>query len=91
MAQTIVTKYLGPTNTKPGRIKATTTRGLSNTYSWAHDVDPDENHRMAALALAKRLGWDGVWSGGTLNNTSNVYVRKGGVEGSFVVPKEEAY
>jgi len=53
--QAIETKYLGPTNTKGGRIKATAWAG-STTTPYDHGLNYSENHRAAALALAAKLG-----------------------------------
>lgn len=66
MRQAIVTTYLGPTRAKGPRIKATADAG-SVTVAWDHALGGDENHRVAALALAERLGWQRyTWVGGTL-------------------------
>ncbi|PMX08447.1 MULTISPECIES: hypothetical protein [unclassified Pseudomonas] len=56
--QAIVTKYLGPTNTKTSRIKAyclTDTKGL--TVSWDHGKSSDENHKDAAEAFKALKNW----------------------------------
>ena len=58
-AAIIVTRYFGPTNHKPGRIKATAGSGKSLTISWDHAVGTFENHAAAAAALAKRIGISG--------------------------------
>jgi len=51
----IVTKYLGPTNSRGSRIKATHTRDSetkwSKTVSYQSALDSDENHLEAAKAL----------------------------------------
>ena len=54
--QAIVTKYLGPTNTRGARIKATAQAGA--TYlSWDYALDTSANHRAAAIALANKFKW----------------------------------
>lgn len=53
--QAIITKYMGPTNTKGARIKATCESG-SLTISYDHDLDSDGNHRAAAEALCAKIG-----------------------------------
>ena len=58
MKQAIVTKYLGPTNTKGARIKATTASGVSETLNWDHSIDPFQNHQNAVDKLRNTLGWD---------------------------------
>ena len=56
----IITRYLGPTNYRPSRIKASAGRAGSVTVSWDYSL-PDSiwaNHRAAAMALMHKLGWD---------------------------------
>ena len=55
MFQAIVTKYLGPTNTRGSRVKATAYGG-SITVSWDHAMNARENHQAACEALARKLG-----------------------------------
>lgn len=50
----ILTRYLGPTNTRGSRVKATTGSGVSVTLDWDHELDADENHARAAVALCVR-------------------------------------
>jgi hypothetical protein len=76
--QAIVTKYLGPTNFKPARIKAKC-EAMSLTVSWKAELDITENHDRAARLLAEKLGWldghHGELVGGGLPDTSgNCYV-----------------
>lgn len=61
--QAIRTKYLGPTNHKPARVVAEC-EAKRKVYSWSAMEDLDGNrtivdgpHRMAALSLARELGW----------------------------------
>jgi hypothetical protein len=54
--QAIVTKFIGPTNHRGSRIKATAQVG-SLTLSWDHALNSDGNHRAAALALANKFKW----------------------------------
>ena len=77
MRQAIVTKYLGPTNHKPGRVKATCEAG-SITVSWDHALGVADNHYAACVVLTKKLGWPGTWQGGGLPNNAGyafVHVR----------------
>jgi hypothetical protein len=62
--QTISTKYLGPTNCKGARIKATSSSGNSKTMSYEHALNNRDNHIAACKALADHWGWDGEWVGG---------------------------
>lgn len=72
--QSISTKYFGPTNNRGSRVKAIASGGESLTVGWRHDLNHDENHRLVALALAKKLNWSGRWIGGA-TKTGSVYVR----------------
>lgn len=67
MMQGIWTKYSG------SRIKAIArTRNswggdqpeMALRLSYDHALNADENHAAAAAALARKLGWDGLWHGG---------------------------
>lgn len=54
----ILTKYIGPTNHKSGRVKARTEyagRPVSVTLPWDHALDVIENHGRAAQALAAKI------------------------------------
>jgi hypothetical protein len=74
MRQAIETKYLGPTNHRGSRVKATSQAG-SITVSWDDALDVNDNHRAAAKALAKKLGWPGHYAeGGKADGSGNVYV-----------------
>lgn len=72
MPQAIVTKYIGPTNNRGSRVKASCDAG-SVTISWDHELDTAGNHRQAALALAAKLDWVGDWRGGSVD-AGYVYV-----------------
>jgi hypothetical protein len=62
MFQAIETKWLGPTNVRGSRVKATAEAG-SITLSWDHSLNTDENHRKAAEALAAKFDWVGGYYG----------------------------
>jgi hypothetical protein len=51
--QAIVTKYIGPTNTKGSRIKATASSG---SVTVPFDYEGNE-HELAAKQLCDKLGW----------------------------------
>jgi hypothetical protein len=61
--QAIETRYLGPTNTKSGRIKATAWGG-SITVGYNHALDGQGNHKAAADALIAKMGWNGTYAQG---------------------------
>lgn len=64
MRQAIVTQYLGPTNNRGSRVKASAEVG-SVTLSWDYGLSPSENHKLAALALANKYEWSTFdWHGG---------------------------
>lgn len=77
--QAIVTKFIGPTNHRGARVKATAQAG-SITIEWDHARGIEENHDAAAVALCVKVGWT-VAAGhaptmirGTLPDGQNVYV-----------------
>jgi hypothetical protein len=63
VTQAIETKYLGATNAKGGRIKATAWAG-SITLPYDHALDVQENHKKAAFALLLKLRWNGKYAQG---------------------------
>jgi len=72
--QAITTKYIGPSNTRAGRIKAKAWAG-SVTVEWDHALNSDANHAAAAEALANKYKWKGTWYGGGMpDQTGNVFV-----------------
>ena len=58
MYQAIVTKFLGPSNVRGSRVKATAEAG-SVTLSWNYRLDSTGNHCAAAQALADKMSWTG--------------------------------
>ena len=57
MRQAIVTKFLGPTNSRGSRVKAVCEAGQV-ALAWDDALDMTENHEAAAKALCDRLGWE---------------------------------
>lgn len=57
-ARAILTRYLGPTDTRGSRVKATAGGGSSVMVPWDHSLNADDNHAAAAAALAAKL-WGG--------------------------------
>lgn len=56
MYYAIVTRFHGPTNSRPARISASTDGGRRYT-AWDYGLNADGNHRAAAEALAAERGW----------------------------------
>jgi hypothetical protein len=54
--QAIVTKFIGPTNYRGARYKATCEAGTL-TLDSDHALGSEANHVRVARALIKRLGW----------------------------------
>ncbi len=74
MFQAIVTKFIGPTNVRGSRVKATAAAG-SVILQWDHSLNSEDNHAAAAKALANKMGWHGEWfDGGMPGNSGNCYV-----------------
>jgi hypothetical protein len=81
MSQAIITKFLGPTNTRPSRIKATSWRD-SVTLPCDHALDTGANYRVAALALCDKMNKEpnndfGAWqitAGAELPNEARDFV-----------------
>lgn len=54
--QAIVTKYHGPTDSRGSRVSATADAG--RVYlSWDAELNTEQNHQRAALALSAKFGW----------------------------------
>ena len=68
MADVILTKYLGPTNTKGSRIKVSLGRSseVSLTVSWNYDLDVKENHHSAAVAFCEKYNRNSNLVGGEM-------------------------
>jgi hypothetical protein len=81
--QAIVTKYIGPTDTRGSRVKATAAAG-SVTLHWDSALNSESNHAAAAQALANKYGWRGAWyCGGMPNDSGYVFVCNGGDDPVF--------
>ncbi len=70
----IVTKYLGPTNTLPSRVRASVP-DKTIVLPWDHGVSVEGNHARVALSLARSLGWGGPWYSGSMPGPNMVFVR----------------
>lgn len=75
MRQSITTKYIGPTDHRGAKIKATSSSGLKAIFSYADELSIDDNHKMATVGLCRKLGWHGKLAvGGAPKGTGNVFV-----------------
>ena len=87
--QAITTKYIGPTNARGSRVKAKAQAG-NVTIGWDSGLGVMDNHKAAAEALIRKLGWDkphygNKWIGGGLpDGTGEVYINIG-----FTFPEDE--
>lgn len=71
--QAIITKYIGPSNVRGSRIKATAQAG-SVTIGYRYELNTEENHRAAAEKLAARYGWEWCHVSGQLPNHDYCHV-----------------
>lgn len=69
MRQAIVTKYLGPTDSRDPRIKARAQAG-STVVDWDDALSIEANHAAAARALAVKFDWRGGFVGGAMPDGS---------------------
>lgn len=78
--QAITVKFLGPTNHRESRYKATCSAG-SLTLGSDHRLNFEQNAARAAVALCRRNGWQGEAYGelicGGLEDGSYVFVMTG--------------
>ncbi len=61
--QAIRTRYLGPTNFRGARIRASAEAG-SVTVAWDYALNVSDNHACAVLRLQSVLGWSEAFRGG---------------------------
>ena len=72
--KTIITKYLGATNHRGSRIKATTSSGISKTVSYDYELNAIPNHKRAVHKLNEQLNWSGEMVQGSPNDTGDSYI-----------------
>lgn len=72
----IKVSFLGATNTKPSRLKASDLDGNSVTVPWDTQEPESQNlrYRRAAKALCQKMQWSGTWIGGHLGPSDMVFV-----------------
>lgn len=64
----IKTIYLGLTNFRGSRIKATDCDRNHVVINWSHELSAEDNHKQAAKALAEKMQWKGKLVMGSLND-----------------------
>ena len=62
----IITKYLGPTDRKPSRIKASDMDGNTVIVAKNGALDTEEAHFQAVKALCHKMKWTGQFRAGGL-------------------------
>lgn len=67
--QSILTRYLGPTNHRGARVKAWNQAKVI-ALPWNHALNPEENHEAAIKRLRDQLEWGGHWAMGQLPDGS---------------------
>jgi len=77
--QTIITKFLSPTNKRNSRIKARQSASYAGTpksvtIDFDYRLNIEQNHRAAAMAFAAKMGWEGEWVGGSHCGEGYVFV-----------------
>ena len=70
----IVVRYLGPTNTRGSRYKASAEGVKSLTIPTSYRHNDFDNERVAAEALCLKYGWKGELTAGTLPGGDTVFV-----------------
>jgi hypothetical protein len=72
--QAIITKFIGPTNVRGERIKATAAAG-SVTVPYEYGTNTEGAHQIAAAALCEKFGWSFCHVPGDLPDGSTAWVR----------------
>lgn len=76
--QAITTKFVGPSETRPARVRATnTSRSAHVTINWKDELDGEGNHARAVESLLRKTDWQGLfprWQGAHLDEDRMVFV-----------------
>lgn len=76
MRQAIETRYAGPTDHRGSRVLVRS-QARRMVVPWDDALDVQGNHRAAAMAMVRKLGWgsEAEWHGGaTANGAGYVFV-----------------
>lgn len=79
--QAIVTRYHPPTSHRGSRISAQCA-ALKVWHEYDCGMNPDNNHREAAIKLCQRLGWTGTYYSGQVPNGDMVWVYSNTADGT---------
>lgn len=91
IVQAITTKYIWPSNTRGSRIKAKAAAG-SVTVHYDDALNSEENHAIAAQALARKFKWRGHWlQGGMSDGCGYVFVSFGLERGAAPIAAFSTY
>ncbi len=74
--QAILTRFIGPTDHRGSRIKASAAAG-SHTWEYDHSLDGPTNHQSAMRVFVHLKGWNewgGRWAGGQLPSGDYAWV-----------------
>jgi hypothetical protein len=72
--QSIITKFISPSNHRGSRIAARSTTGIRKIYPYNNKLKPEANHASAALSLVKFLDWEGELIGGDIADSEKAWV-----------------
>lgn len=75
----ITVKFLGPTDTKGSRLKAIDSDHNTVTIPYPHAEHSEGRYAQAAIALCKKMGWDGTLIEGWAEDGKAVYVFSSGL------------
>lgn len=73
MKKAIITRYISPTATKSGRVKAVSEAGSIFT-AWDHSKTAEQNHISAAVELCSKLDWLSDFHTGSLPKDGYAHV-----------------
>jgi hypothetical protein len=80
----IVTKFVGPTNTKGSKIIASDMDGNQISVPYDDSLNSDKMHDKAAIALCHKMQWGGMLASGSLKN-GYVYVFLTHIHGEIIM------
>ena len=74
-SKAIITRYLGPTDTRGARIRASDSDGNRVICSYPYELSGEAVHRVAAEELCRKMNWPGkLVAGGLKDGYAFVFV-----------------